>query len=336
MLDVVSGALPAALVGEGALRALRALAGTVPCVARSFGFECRLGADDAAVDLGMAVTAEDGGREALGGFAGDPLLARAVARDERWRRLSHLAARWRDPTSPLHHWVPFVGLEFDAASAHEAIPVPSVFVALDTPLADESAARPSLAAAREAAALLRGGLSPALEAKLVEGFDRLPPGAHVLHLGAMLGRDQEGLRLSVAIPGERVEAYLRSLGGDGAAGAAALVLEALPRRLSRAQVDFDFLPAVGPRIGFGVRPETPEPRAWAALVGELVALGCAHEAKARALLEWPGASPATRGGARDWISIRRQLSHVKLVSSAGLPLEAKAYFGATLVPSLFG
>ena len=322
-------------MGEGALRALRALARAVPGVGRSFGFECRLGADDDAVDLGIAVTAEDGGRDVLGGLAGDPLLARAVARDERWRRLSNLAARWGDPRSALHGWVPFVGLEYDAGSAREAIPVPSVFVALDAPLADETAQRPSLAAAREAAALLRGHLTPALEAKLVEGFEKLPPGAYVLHLGAMLGRDQEGLRLSVALPGEAVEGYLRSLGGGAAAGAAALAFALLPERLARAQVDFDLYPAVGPRIGFGVRPETSEPEAWAALAGELVTLGMAREAKARALLEWPGASPVKGGGTDGWIAARRQLSHAKLVCAVGRPFEAKAYFGATLVRSLF-
>jgi hypothetical protein len=283
----------------------------------------------------MAITGEDGGRDVLAGRADDPLLARAVAHDERWQRLSRLAARWSEQSSPLHAWVAFLGFEFDAVSAAQAIPVPSVFVALDAPLSDESDARPSLAAAREAAALLRGNLSPALEARVVEAFERLPAGGFVLHLAAMLGRHQEGLRLSVALPGETLEPYLGSLGGDAAADAAGRALRALPHRLARAQVDFDLLPAVAPRIGLGLRPGESRREAWASLLRELVALGWAHEAKADALLEWPGASPAKPAVSGGWIALRREISHVKLVCTPAAPFQTKAYFGATLVRSIF-
>jgi hypothetical protein len=335
-LEGVLPDLPGALVTHPAREALRRLARSVPHLTRQFGFECRLDPDDEVVDFGMAVSASDGGREALAGRTDDPRLGALTGQEACWRRLRDFALRWSDPDAPLHVWSPFLGLEFDAAAVSQTVPVPSVFVALDAPLDEAAGGRPQLAAAVEAADLLRGGLSHALEAALESCFEGLPTGARVLHVGAMLGRAQEGLRVSAVLPAPELKGYLSGVGGEAALEAAQVALAALPHRFPTVQVDFDLLPAVSPRVGLGLRPARTEPADWEALFAELVALGCASEAKANALVGWIGVGPARRTGANGgWETYRRDLSHVKLVCVPGRAPAAKAYFGVTLAPALF-
>lgn len=335
----VAGVLPdlqPTLLSERAREAVTDIADALPCLTRQFGFECRLAADDDVVDFGLAVSAADGGREALVGRTGDPVLFHAVEREEGWRRLRAFAEAWCDPAAPLHAWSPFVGLEFDAAAAAQWVPVPSVFVALDAPLGGDGFSRPQLEAARQAAALLRDGLSPALADALTACFDALPPGGQVLHVGAMLGRAQEGLRVSLALPATESRDTLSRLGGAAVLPSLHAAQAALPGRFFTMQIDVDLLPAFSPRVGVGLRPAQSERADWAALLAELVALDWASEAKATALLDWIGVGRAVRAGAAGgWETCRRDLSHVKLVCAPGRDVAAKVYFGVTLSPALF-
>jgi len=334
-LEAVAAELPTALVDENAQRKLSRIAARVPSVWDSFGFECRLGGVDRAVDLGVSVTPHGGGRDALSGFGTDSVLAEALARNEGWRRLRDFAERWRMPESLLYRWSPFLFLEFDADSVDQPIPVPSVFVAIDAPLVDD-AGKPHRAAACEAAELLLGTrLAHALQSKLEECFDALPPEGYVLHVGAMLGRSASGVRLSVLLPGKAVPSYLSSLGGFEAAQGARVGLGSMPSWLTSAQVDFDLSPRLCPRIGFGVRPSAVRGESWEVLLGDLVALGCCEPAKARALLAWPGAR-TIRSGTGWAVALRRELSHVKLVCAPGSEPEAKAYFTAGAVAVMEG
>jgi hypothetical protein len=242
-----------------------------------------------------------------------------VGEDERWRHLREFTQRWRSQSS-LRAWIPFLFLEYDASAAFAKSLAPSIFVALDAPLEDRPD-RPHLAAARDAAALLRGGELPTrLDKKLEQCFDELPDDGCILHLGLMLGRAAAGLRLSVLLPARGVAPYLRALGGADAAEAAERTLDLFPRWLAQAQLDFDFDPTVQGRVGFGVRPDQGVGDGWTAFLEALCNSGYCDEAKARALLSWPGCSNG----------LRRQLSHVKLVSEPS-GIEAKAYFGAARV-----
>lgn len=319
---VLAPDLRAPLFGESARQTLARLVTRVPDVWSSFGFECRLGASAGEVDLGLSVTPD--ACAALEGPGGGPRLERAVANDRSWRRLRDFVLRWRDPSSTLREWAPFLFLEYDAASATRPIPVPSVFVALDTPLRDDAGV-PHLVAAREAASLLHGGsLAAALDVRLGECFSALPRSGCVLHLGVMLGRDAQGLRLSVDLPGAELCPYLERIGGAAAGAVAARLLDALPKPGARTQLDFDFDSEVRPRIGLGLRPDPAQRESWGWLLDAVVGFGGCERAKADALLAWPGRS------ARAGVALRRQLSHVKLVATPGEQLAAKAYFGAEL------
>jgi hypothetical protein len=239
--------------------------------------------------------------------------------------LRDLDARWRDPRSPIRSWVPFVFLEFDAAEATETEPKPSIFVALDAPL-HGLAAGPHVEAAREVAALLLD-LAPdcSLVRRLDGYFAALPRSGVVLHIGAMLGRPERALRLSVSLSGADAAAYLRRLGAHDAANAAARIIEGFPSWLARAQIDFDLVPDIRPRIGFGVRPR--DASRWPALLADLGAAGLAIPEKLSALAAWRGRSALHAGTASAPVGFERTLSHVKLVAAPTGPFEAKAYFG---------
>jgi hypothetical protein len=307
---------PLALVGKRARGTLLQLAKSIPDVWSSFGFECRLGRE-AEVDLGLSVV-PDGLASLLspGTGVGAPTIRAVVPGGLQWKRLVGFSRVWSEPrTQQLRSWLPFLFLEFDAGSASQSPPVPSVFLALDSPL-DRAAGRPHFEAASIAAELLRGRrLSSRDDVKLRHCFDALPGGGHVLHLGLMLGRSQAQLRLSVRLPYDTVTRYLGAIGADAAAEGAREVLAVMARWLSPVQLDFDFAPSTSPRIGFGIRPDPATGERWEALLDDLVAMRCCRREKAEALLEWTNESEPERF----------LLSHVKVVTSPGARPQAKAY-----------
>jgi hypothetical protein len=275
----------------------------------------RLG-EDRTVDLGVSAVSGP-----LGLFSERGSLGSGHA----WNRLRHFDTCWRDSRSLLRRWVPFVFLEFDAAEAEEVEPTPSIFVALDAPLRD-LAAHPHVDAACEVAALLLE-LPPAspLEARLEGCFAALPGSGVVLHIGAMLGRPERALRVSVGLAGAEAAGYLRRLGARDAAEAAARAVADFSKWMVRAQIDFDLAPDVRPRIGFGVRPRHVSQ--WPALLTDLGDAGLAGPEKLLGLSTWPGRSGLRAGPASAPLLFERTLSHVKLVSEPSGPTAAKAYFG---------
>jgi hypothetical protein len=237
-------------------------------------------------------------------------------------------ARWRDATSTLRRWVPFVFLEYDAEAAVAPVAVPSVFAALDSPLARRGE-YPDLAAAREVVSLLRGCATPAsLDAQLATCFERLPARGHVLHVAVMLGRAERSVRISVLIPRDAVESYFTALGASETARGAVALLGYASERDDCCQLDFDIGPPIAARVGLGLRPDHAD--GWESLVEGLVRIGVDDATKLEALLRWPGVTMAdTPGGS---ILLRRELSHVKLGWQPS-GIEAKAYLGATRLTS---
>jgi hypothetical protein len=330
-LEALGPLLPPQLIDPAASRGLATIAASVPDVATTFGFECRLRETDPTVDLGLAISPANGGRELLASLDGNLEEPIGPTRDARWRRIRDFGRGWSDPDAALHDWVPFVFMEFDAAAAAATIPIPSLFVALDAPLAPLArdappAVSPPIAALRQSFALLSGRpLEPDVDEAVVRAFRSLPEGGWVMHVGVMLGRDSKGLRLSVCAPGDAVPAYLRGLDGDEAAAGAAELLERIRAHVPRTQVDFDLTPALHPRLGFGLQPRVEG--GWARLLADVEAEGWSSSRKTKALLEWPGRSEARLGGVPH--VLHRNLSHVKLVCTSGEPTQAKAYIGVT-------
>jgi hypothetical protein len=311
------------------------LAGSLPVVMSSFGFECRLQRRTTTVDLGLCVEPSNGGRGALAGLGaagGQPTT------DDRWHRISALAARWADATSPLHAWVPFLFLEFDADYALDGVPVPAVFVSFDWPLAEPPTANaPSpgagcvtLRVAQEALYVLRGASPQPIDANLESCFRELPSDGRAVHVGAMLGRPGTAVRLSVSMPAGELRDYLTRVGWPSSAGVDALLGTFAPSA-GRVHAEFDVGEVIGPQLGLVLSPSDSGDDAgrWHGLLARLVENALCTPAKRAALLKWPAVTREAPIGVGRCCFLQRAVSHIKVSSGPLRRPEAKAYLTVT-------
>lgn len=321
LVDIVralESSLHEPLAGPRDRERLGLIAERIPSIWHRVGFECRLGVQGP-VDLGIAV---------LPGLE-DGILKRAEAQGGVWRGITQLHHQWLTPHSKLARWVPFLFLEYDANAAMDLFPIPSVFVAVDSPI-DRGRTSPQLAAVRTTLETLRGQpLGSVMASRLVQCFCALPSTGFILHVGTMLGRPGDLLRVSVLVRREDAPAYLRKLDGNQAAEVATGALQVMTDRLTHVQMDLDLSPEVSTRIGFGCRPNPASGGSicWLPLLGELMQLGCCTEEAARAVVRWPGIL-LLESETSPPFAVQREISHLKLVCEPGDAYTAKCYLGA--------
>lgn len=241
--------------------------------------------------------------------------------------------------------VPFLFLEFDGDRPAAPVAVPSVFVALDWPLEELTAEarkqqraqapddNPGLRTAKHILQLLRGhALASEVEALLDRCFLDLPDPGVVLHVGAMLSRPGEGVRLSVQLPRRHAPAYFQMLGWSGATQLERF-LDAhgahtdFEQAASWVQVDFDVGEVIGNCIGVTLRPRRGD--GWGGLLGALVRARLCDPAKRDALLSWPGISVGEFSGEPRLRLIEHYIAHLKMSCAVGQEPRTKAYFGVT-------
>jgi hypothetical protein len=313
------------IVGPKAKDRLLTLARGLPADSHAFGFECRLTGDDPRVDLGVAIAATPGGRNALTRL-GTHRSRRGAAS---WHRIAAFGRTWGAGGSALRAWVPFVFLEFDEESALERNPVPSVFVALDSPLEGSSGASPELGAALRSVELLAGEDTNGENSdSLRRAFSNVPGGGRVLHVGVMLGRPERSLRMSVLLPEAELSGYLRRLGHAVAAEVVAATLATLSGLVPATQLDFDLGSGADGRVGFGLRPAARSSETWRRLLDRLSESVSIPAARREAVLGWSGSSELklAAGGSR---RLLREISHVKLGCGPATQAQVKAYLGVT-------
>lgn len=239
---------PLALVSPAALDRVIAIASALPAVLDGWGFECRLAAQDTRVDFGALVSAASGGHQSLA-QASDPRCARLL-NEPAWAAVVRFCRAWAEPGSLLQRFVPFIFLELDGDERQSAIPVPSVFVRLPTPWEVNGQGEQVIATlARTALELLRDQPLPAeVLATLAQANDALPAGGRILHVGLLMGRENQ-IRLYASIPRAETRRYLSDVGlGDIATDVAALADRYAPSK-PIAEIQFE-LPVRGrPRLG---------------------------------------------------------------------------------------
>lgn len=331
--------LPPALVGPSEVPWLKSIAGALPPIHRA-GFECRLAADEAAVDLQQGVYGTHGEPARLA-----RILADAEPLDDVWRSIRRLAERWSTPGDSMQQGVSEVWLELDAVPDTPGEPTlisasPSVFAVL------EQAGEAALPLARDLLALL---LVDDASRHCYETLKRLalacPPPARLTHVGVMLGRPIRALRAHMGhLSPRQIGVYLDRIGWERdrteLVDAATMLLEHGDWVVLCLDVVGDQVVRIGLECFFG-RKHGVDPR-WRPLLRHLSELGLCSPAKADALLRWPGvltppsdpahwpddliaqglvASPDTLG------AFDRRLSHVKLTFGGDCAISAKAYFG---------
>jgi hypothetical protein len=223
-------------------------------------------------------------------------------------------------------WLPAVWLEYDLRLGEERAPIACARVGADAPAQwwrDWLLPR------------LYSGLSAAELERVAAALALLPEAARPLYFFDLSARGAPGLRCELAAEPGVLPGWLAAVG----AGPQAAELERLARLWrdgDRPHVSLDF-GAGGwrPRVGLenSFRGQPPAEARWRTQLESLVAAGLAAADEVEPLLAWPAvATPsATAGWPTDAAGQRLPgwlvscLSHCKLASSPGGPIEAKAY-----------
>jgi len=248
-----------------------------------------------------------------------------------WNRIRQFCERWVEPSSHMNAGLSAAWLEFDLVAPPYNTPVPSVFVVVRE---DVPSAHGSLAAVEEALDLL---LDKAFSREFRDGlrrcFEACSGDVRVRHVGAMLARHSDALRLCIhPLDSDHILPYLERIGWPGSVEELRSLLTPLLNLTDRIDmIDVDIGTSVFPQIGVECafdRQPSAEPR-WAPFLDHLVSLGLCTSRKRDGLLAWPGyTDPKTDtwpGLSGEVILLERRISHIKIGYHPGKPLEAKAY-----------
>ncbi|MBV8883272.1 MAG: hypothetical protein JO235_04635 [Chroococcidiopsidaceae cyanobacterium CP_BM_RX_35] len=323
-LKIVTSHLHPDLVSPAALSHIQPLAQILPASSLA-GFECRLGANRSGVDFQIRLPCLDKN------------LPERFLTAPAWQFLQDFYQNWASPNSSLHQEIENVGLEFDVNEQLPQVPIPCIFLKF---------AREAVIDAEglmQTINLLQQPISPLLESNFGVCADSLPSGATISHLGAMLSRTVNAVRVNVkGVPLEQLSDYLMQIGWSDPTNTFSTITSTLSEFVDSILLSFDVGDTVLPKIGlecFLNNQPDEEPR-WQLFLDYLVKEGLCTLAKKNALLNWPGFShrssvpdlwPSNISfgdcflGSRAFSIFWRRLSHIKLVYQPGIPLEAKGY-----------
>lgn len=343
-LAVLRPGLPPALFAPEILPRLWADAHALaPLPVLRVGLECRLGAGASQVDLQQCFKPHDGEPALLANYVAALTASAAGPVHPAWGRIGAFCAGWGDVSSPRHTGIVELWLELDASDAAPAAVAPSVFIGLD----QQASAAPETQIVVETAleALGGGPLAPPLRDNLRRCCEACTAGAHIGHVGAMLSRGTEALRVNIKnLSGSRIVAYLERVGWPGPMDAIIPLVTQLSGLVDAMTVCLDVGARIYPTLGLEcfLRDEPGRTPDWAAFLGHLVQEELCTPEKRDALMAWTGeinplSSPAPWPTSllRDSLLqtpnrfniLARRLNHVKVAYHPQRPLEAKAYLG---------
>lgn len=347
--EILRPHLSPALFTPAAVHRLRHVARRiVPVPAVRLGFECRLGRDASQVDLQQGILAGDGEPLALVRFIDRILPGLSLSVAQVWRRVRALGVSWADPTSPLYHGLRDIWLEFDVIGDASPSHVPSIFLGL----------RDEVSRPQERFAVIQSALRTLTENEVPESVqgtlrlccDACPPGAGATHVGLMLSRAPDLLRLNVVgLSAQDAPLYLERIGWPGPMAEGRALLDGVMQLPVRVRVCLDVGAQVQATLGFeclfGDAPEV-ELR-LAAVLDTMVSQGLCTPDKREAVLAWSGCvSPRSCTSAwpdrligesllrqrNEFAVLDRQWSHIKVTYAPQRDtqgrIEAKAYIGA--------
>ena len=334
--DVVAPALGTSLAAQPLRAQLSEGLGVLAPVLQ-VGLECPLAEGASRVDVQQAFVASDGAHYTLADYVARLVESRGEILDPAWHRMHALLQHWLG--GAYEGVLTELWLEYDVTQTLTPDSVPSVFIQVP---GRGHAARELT---QEVTVLMWGRpIVPALERKLVTCFEGAPGEAWVSHVGMMVSRPVDALRVNLkGLRAEDVDGLLARLGWRGEEYEVGARMEWLLQYADDVTVCLDLGERVFPRIGleaFFHDPPSVEPE-WRALLDALVREGACTEAKRDALLEWEGISGPPQAAApwpgeliaqaleepERFSVIARRLNHIKAIYQPDRPLEAKAYLG---------
>lgn len=328
-LTIITPHLHSDLVSSEALSHIQSLTQILPPSSVA-GFECRLGANQSGVDFQVRLPCLEQN------------LPESFLTAPAWQFLQDFYQNWASPNSSLHQEIENIGLEFDVNGQLPQVPIPCIFLKFnrETVIDVQSLIKMTTR-------LLKPSVSSLLESNLRRCADSLPTGATISHLGAMLSRRANAVRVNVkGISPEQLSDYLMQIGWTDSTNTFSTLVLTLSEFVDSILLSFDVSDTVLPRIGLECflnnQPfEEPheEPR-WQIFLDYLVQGGLCTPAKKNAFLAWAGLSDKSSFpdlwpsnisfgdrflGSKAFSIFWRNISHIKLVYQSGTPLEAKGY-----------
>lgn len=354
-LRVVAPYISHQLISPESLAHIATIARFLPANVTSFLiFECRLGESQPRADFLLSVAASEIGREILAGRNSAVDLPETLLTNPVWNRIRTFCSNWADPTSMLYEQTHSIWLEFDVVGLPAKVPIPSIFLGpkyiepnLSNSTKFERITNPYQWVTETALRTLFSKPIPlSFEQKLFDCFDLLPTGACIFHIGAMLARQVDTVRVCITdIPPDKLLDYLSHLGWTGSISKLEAFILELSSWVDRVDLDLDVGDTILPKIGlecyFNLQPQF-EPR-WQLFLNRLVENGLCIPAKRDAILAYPGYFhertnrelwPKNLLRASNLLGQRvssifiRQLNHIKFVYQPDSPIEAKAYLSA--------
>ncbi|MEM7058127.1 MAG: class I SAM-dependent methyltransferase [Pseudomonadota bacterium] len=335
--DVVVAGVPTPLISDQALARLKASARGLPQILAG-GLECRLASgSNAQVDLQLCITRGSPDVEVLQAFLKQHQNDAAV--DDPWQRLATLVAAWVDPASALNEQIAEIWLEFDCAGDH--LSPPSVFLGLQQSPRPADVQRPAIDAALEI--LLSVEAWDKCRAMVHCCFDSCVGDVFVSHLGVMLGRRVDAVRVNVKrLDDTSIGSFLSMVGWHGPAGAVTDLTKLALTAVDRVTLCLDVGAEVAEAFGLECihAPDRAGRDRWQRSIQDLSNLAEMDADKCSALPQWhrllmPGS--ALRTWPRQLIAatlypgtnvksqIDCRISHLKLSVVVGSVATAKAY-----------
>jgi hypothetical protein len=316
-----------------------------------FGFESRLRSTNARSDYLIAVSSQNGEREALLNLINNKNMPENLLKLPEWKNVGALTEKWVDPTSELHDKILGLWLEFDTADNAMDIPIPSVFLqTIPLRIDNPSDKRQCKWITQTAIPLLTGhAVKENIEKGFISALEKLPLGASVFHVASMLSRNTDSIRLIIKrMQPNDIVPYLKSLGwSDDEEGLSALIDE-IKKYSDCIRLHIDIGDTINPQIGLEcfISPDKyHEGQGWDDFLTYLVEKKACNPNIKNALLDFPGVDQENSENEFDFDSympsvklpdtnfskaIVRYISHVKILYKPREPIEAKAYTGVRL------
>ncbi len=342
-LESIRNFLPASLIDKTGYTRAMAVAAQIPKYLSTFwGFEVRLGTDEALADILFSVKKDSEGQRLItetsfpsGHLQGDTGSA--------WKKLHDFAGLWSLTGHPLHELVHNVWLEFDASDsgtypdASRVIAHPNLFFGPDNDRMDKTA--------------LAGIMHEALNILAPDGtmvdetlsfIESLPPDADLFQVGLMLPRPTDAIRVCVkAIPPDRISSWLAGIKWNGDPAALDRLIETITGITSDLAVDLDLAHGgIADRIGLECYMDwmADDTVQWSKFLDAIDHLNLCQPSKREGLLAYPGTNGIQKKKSHisDGIiclEIYRKINHLKLTFIQDRAIEAKAYL-AVIHPAL--
>lgn len=351
-LDMVEPHLSSKLISNKNLSEIKEISSNLTGGLTSFfGFESHLGVSRPESDYLLAVSSGNGERETLANLIRNGEIPVNFGKSEEWQRTFKFSLEWADPNSELYDKVLGLWFEFDVLDSNSEKLIPNIFLQIKkTRIDTKKDLKKFKWITKTAIPLLKGKtLSETTKKNLIKAVKNLPKGTSLIHVGTMLSRKKEGVRIVInRIKPKQVIPYLKSVGWSEESEKLSDLLKDLEDYVTRLVLHLNIGKKIDQKIGLECsfsENKYHQETGWQEFLEYLVEKDLCSSQKKEALLSFPGVQQEDLSDNFDMetymiapkiknknysSALVRYLSHIKIVYNSDHSLEAKAYPGVRL------